>query len=103
MRSRLVVVVGIHGHDPAKECLPEDDHVVEALASCRSDQRLCKCVLPRRAWGDWPIPNPQPAQTPLHNLTIDGVTVSHEIFWHFIPRERLDNLAQCGDVPSPHG
>jgi hypothetical protein len=34
VRSRLVLVTGVHGDDPAKVSLAEHDHVVDAVAAC---------------------------------------------------------------------
>src|SRR6266481_2989383 len=92
VRTGLVVVAGVRGHDPVEMCLAKHDHMVDALASYRADQSLHICVLPGRMWGRGSIPDAQAAQPSLHDLTIDGVTVSHEIFRCFIPRKRLDNL-----------
>jgi hypothetical protein len=66
--------------------LAEDDHMVKTLASCRTDQPLHMCILPWRAWRDWSVSDAEPAQTPLHYLAIDGVTVAYEISWCFLPR-----------------
>jgi hypothetical protein len=66
--------------------------MIEALALYRPGQPLHVCILPRRPWRNRPIPDAQPAQTPLHHLAIDGVTVAHEISWCVLPRERFHNL-----------
>ena len=93
VRAGLVVVAGIGRHDPTKMRLAKHDHMVSALASYRADQSLHIGVLLGRMRGDGSIPDAQAAQTSLHDLAVDGVTVSHEILWCFIPRKCLHNLA----------
>jgi hypothetical protein len=61
VRASLVVVNGVPGHDPVKVRLAEDDHMVEALASDRTDQSLDMGILPGRARCGWSIPNARPA------------------------------------------
>ena len=61
VRASLVVVDGVAGNDPVKVRLAEHDHMVEALASERADQRLDMGILPGRARCGWSIPNAQPA------------------------------------------
>ena len=92
VRTGLVLVAGVCRHDPVKMCRAKHDQMVDALASYWADQPLHMCVLMGRMWGDGSIPDAQAAQTSLHDITIDGVTVSHEILRCFIPRKCLDNL-----------
>ena len=52
VRSQIVVIAGIGLQYPAEVRLAQGDHVVDALASDRSDQSFGEPVLPRRAWSD---------------------------------------------------
>jgi len=92
IRAGTIVVAGICGHDPAKMRLVKHDHMVEALPLQQTDQSPDIGVLPGRMWGDGSIPDAKATQTSLHDLAIDAVTVSHEIFWCFIPGKRIGNL-----------
>jgi acyl-CoA synthetase (AMP-forming)/AMP-acid ligase II len=55
MSPQLVVVGGIPRQNPAEVRFAQDNHVVDALASDRSDQPFCEAVLPGRARGDGPV------------------------------------------------
>jgi hypothetical protein len=52
MSPQLVVVGGIPRQNPAQVSFAQDNHMVDALASDRSDQPFGEAVLPRRAWGN---------------------------------------------------
>ena len=52
MSSQLVVVGSILRQDPAQVRFAQDKHMVNALATNRSDQPFREAVLPRRPWGD---------------------------------------------------
>ena len=47
MGTMPVIVPGELGQDPAKMPLPEDQHVVRALAAQRANEPLRKCVTAR--------------------------------------------------------
>jgi len=76
VRSGSIVVFGVAGHDPAKVALPEHDKMVGALPPCRAYLPFHIGVLPGRAWRDGSIPDTHPAQTPFHDLAIEGVSIS---------------------------
>ena len=52
MSSQLVVVGSILRQDPAQVRFAQDNHMVNALATNRSDQPFGEAVLPWRAWGN---------------------------------------------------
>jgi len=56
MSSQLVVVGSILRQDPAQVRFAQDNHMVNALATNRSDQPFGEAVLPWRAWGNRRIP-----------------------------------------------
>jgi len=92
MRAGLIVVVGVTAHDAAQMCLAQHHQMVGALASYRADQSLHMRILLGRARTGGAVSDPQATQTTLHNITIGGITVSHEIFRCLIPRKCLDKL-----------
>jgi hypothetical protein len=47
MRSEFVVIIGVGGKDPAQMGLAEDDDVIEAFSSDRTDQSLRMPALSR--------------------------------------------------------
>src|SRR6185312_11381397 len=57
VRTSLVVVAGMHRHGPAKMCLAEYDHVVNAFAPYRTDQTLHVGVYERGAVGRSRMPS----------------------------------------------
>src|SRR5439155_27176267 len=52
MSPQLVIVGGILRQNPAQVRFAQNNHMVDALASDRSDQSFGEAVLPRRARGD---------------------------------------------------
>ena len=58
MSSQLVVVGGVLRQDPAQVRFAQDNHMVNALATNRSDQPFGEAVLPRRAWGNRLVADP---------------------------------------------
>src|SRR5438034_1584237 len=52
MSPQLIIVGGILRQNPAQVRFAQDNHMVDALASDRSDQPFGEAVLPRRARGD---------------------------------------------------
>ena len=52
MSPQLIIISGILRQNPAQVRFAEDNHMVDALASDRSDQPFGEAVLPRRGWGD---------------------------------------------------
>src|SRR5271166_2362077 len=72
---------------------PQHHDMVEAFASDRSNQSLNMTVLPRRAGLDRPISNTHGSQSACDRDTAGGVTVSDEVAWPLIPRERFGDLS----------
>ena len=58
VRPKPVVVVGIVAQKFAQVALIDDDQMIQAIPSDRSDQALYIRVLPRRTRCRWSIPNP---------------------------------------------
>jgi len=54
--------------------------MVDSLASYRADQTLHVRVLLGRAWSGGAISDTEATQASLHDFTLNGITVSHEIF-----------------------
>src|SRR5262249_23082352 len=77
---------------PMKVCFAEHDHVVKALASHRTDQTLHVGVLPGRPRGGWSIPDTKATQASLHDVAIDGISISYQVFGRRVPREGLGHL-----------
>ena len=77
----------------AKVTFPEYNDMVEAFASDRTDQPLNVTVLPRRPRRDRSISNSHSSQSARDRDTIGGVTVSDEVAWRLIPRERFCDLS----------
>jgi hypothetical protein len=63
MSPQLIIVGSILRQDPAQMCLAQDDEMVHAFASDRSDQPFGKAVLPRRGWCSRFVPDAHGAQS----------------------------------------
>jgi hypothetical protein len=46
--------VRVRFHNPTQMCLAQDNHMIDALASDRSDLPFSKAILPRRGWCNGP-------------------------------------------------
>src|SRR6266478_3119938 len=63
VRSQIVVIAGIGLQNPAEVRLTQNNQMVVALASDRSNQPFGEAVLPRRAWGDGLVTDAHGAQS----------------------------------------
>ena len=69
--------------------LSQDNHVVHALASDRSDQPFSKAVLPRGRWCSWLVPDAHGAQSACDGGAVDRIPITDEVAWSLIPRKCL--------------
>ena len=76
----------------AQVALINDDQVVQAIPSDRSDQAFDVGVLPWRPRCRWSIPDPHGVQPPLENLAKGLVTVSNEMARRPVPGKGLGDL-----------
>ena len=86
VRPKPIVVVGIFAQQFAQMALIDDDQMIQAFPSDRSDQALNICVLPRRTRCSWSIPDPQRTQASPNDVAVDGVAIAHQISWRCVPR-----------------
>src|SRR6202166_5239534 len=73
--------------------LAEDNDVVQALAPDRSDQPLCKAILPGRGWCNWLISDAHGAKSASDNGAVDPIAIPNHIARSPIPRKSLGDLA----------
>ena len=57
MSPQLIIIGGILRQNPAQVHFAQDNYMVDALASDRTDQPFGEAVLSRRARGDGPVTN----------------------------------------------
>jgi len=76
MSPQLVVVGGIPRQNPAQVRFAQDNHVVDALASDRSDQPFCEAVLPGRARGDGPVADAHGPQLAGDECAVDLIPIT---------------------------
>src|SRR5260370_40402592 len=69
-------------------------HMVDALASDRSDQSFGKAVLPRRAWSDRFVADAHGSQSMPDGNAIDLIPIADQVARGLIPRECLCDLAR---------
>src|SRR6266478_9597283 len=73
MSPQLIIVGGILRQ---QVCFAQDNDVVDALASDRSDQPFGEAVLPRRAWGDGLVADAHGAQSVRDGSAIDAIPIT---------------------------
>ncbi len=93
VRAGAVVVVGISPEHVAQMSHVENNKMVQALSSDRSDQALDVTVLPRRPRGRGAISDTHCSDPSLEYLSVDAVAVSDEVFGRRVPRKGLRDLA----------
>ena len=71
--------------------LSQDNHVVHAPASDRSDQPFSKAVLPRGRWCSWLVPDAHGAQSACDGGAVDRIPITDEVAWSLIP-SRIDPI-----------
>src|SRR5450759_3228847 len=69
--------------------LAQDNNVVQALASDRSDQPFGKAILPRRSRCDRPVADSHGTQPACDDGTINAILVSDHVARSPVPRKRL--------------
>ena len=72
--------------------LAEDDDMVQALSSDRTDEALNVSVLPGRSRCRWSVTDAHGREASRYGVTIGGVPVADQILGRFIPRERFCDL-----------
>lgn len=101
MRTHSVVVRGVICQQPTKLLLPQDQDMVEALASDRSDQSFSMAVLPWRSRSDGPISNAHGWQPTCDDGTVGAVAVTDQEAGCLILRKGFGDLPGdplCGRV-----
>src|SRR5438067_10132401 len=76
MSPQLIIISGILRHYPAQVRFAQNNHMVDALASDRSDQSFGKAVLPRRARGDRLVADAHGAQSVHDGNAVDAVPIT---------------------------
>jgi hypothetical protein len=70
----------------------KNHEVIQALAADRADHPLHEGILPGRPWGDEDFANPHGLDSPHELVAVDSVTITDQVGWSRIIRERLDKL-----------
>ena len=73
-------------------CLAEDDEVIQALSSNRTDQAFNIGVLPGRSRCRRAIPDAHSFGPPLENFSIGAIAIANYVFWRRVPRKGLRDL-----------
>jgi hypothetical protein len=92
VRAEVVIVMRIAPQDLAQVSPADDNAVIDALPADRTDQAFGKRILPRRSGRGWFVPDSHGAQTPLHQIAIDAVTVTDKVTRRFVPWKSLGDL-----------
>src|SRR5436190_19363420 len=67
----------------------QDNHMIDALASDRSDQPFGEAILPRRAWGDGLVTDAHGAQSACDGSAVDSIPIRDQVARSLIPRRHV--------------
>src|SRR6266851_525423 len=95
MRSPVMVVVEISGHDMPKMALVQSDDMIEAVSAQRSDEPLHERVLPWTSRCAENLFDPHALNPPLKRAAVDRVAISKEVFRRAVPWEGFNDLLRC--------
>src|SRR6476660_4908855 len=73
--------------------LAQDNDVVQALTSDRSDQPFGKAILPGRGWCGRLVPDAHGAQPACDDGTIDAIAITDHVTRSPVPRKSIGDLA----------
>src|SRR6202048_519807 len=85
MRPYLVVITHVRQQYVTEVSLAQDDDVVKAFPSDRTDQPFSICVLPRGARRRWSVANAYRSESADKDLAIGPVPVANEIAGSLFP------------------
>ena len=74
-----IVIVGVGAKHAAQMCLPDNDQMIQALSSDRSDQPFDIGVLPWRAWRRRAIPDAHAFDPSLEHLPISAIAIANKV------------------------
>ena len=93
MSSQLVIIGGILRQNPAQVCFAQNNQMVDALASDRSDHPFGEAVLPRRARGDGLVTDAHGSQSVHDGSAVHPIPITDQVARRLIPRECPGDLA----------
>ena len=74
--------------------LAEDNDMVKAIPSDRTDEPLRMSVLPWRSWCDRPVPNAHRANATDKDIAIDTIPIANDILRRLLPAVGLGELTR---------
>ena len=107
MSPQLIIIDSILRQNPAQVRFAENNQMVVALASDRSNQPFGEAVLPRRAWGDGLVTDAHGAQSVPDGSAVDLIPIADQVARGLIPREPADacrffyTFKGCGETRNP--
>ena len=78
MSARAIVIRHVREEDVAQVSLAEDDDMIKAFPSDRTDQPFNVAVLPGRLWRGWLVTNAHDAKPPFEKRAVDAVAVADD-------------------------
>src|SRR6476660_3280199 len=78
----------------AKMPLAENNDMVKAIPSNRTDEPLRMSVLPWRSWCDRPVPNAHRANPTDKDIAIDTIPIANDILRRLLPAVCLGELTR---------
>ena len=79
MSPQLIIIDGVLRQNPAQVRFAQGDHMVDALASDRSDQSFGERVLPRRAWSDRFVADAHGTQAVPDGSAVDLIPIADQV------------------------
>jgi hypothetical protein len=93
MSPRFVVIARVGLQDPVEVPFAQDNNMVGALATDRSNQPFGEAVLPGRTCGNGLVTNAHGPHSSCDGGTVDPVAIADQVARSLIPREGLCDLA----------
>jgi hypothetical protein len=95
VRPRTMILLKIRGKNSSQMSLIQHNHMIQTLASDRTNQTFRIRVLPRRARRRNHFFDVHAADAPLEDVAIDAIAITNQKPRRRVVRKRLDDLLRC--------
>ena len=92
MRARAIIIFHVGEEYVAQVSLAEDDDMIKAFPSDRSDHPFRMSILPWRLWRGWPVTNAHGAKPPFEKRAVDAVAITNDVPRYGVPAAGLGKL-----------
>jgi hypothetical protein len=92
MCAIATVILHVRKEYVAEVSLAEDDDMIKAFASDRTDQPFSMPILPWRSRRGWSVANAHGAKPPFEKRAVDAIAIADDIPRRRLPAARLSKL-----------